>query len=105
MKKIQNVFDYVEWRGDLTFAQDPFHEVDSVILSMICFLDFAGIVPSRDEPGSISLADAMAKMPRKFEGDRRLGAILPDDILYMAHAAAEAPRYRDMELFAFERFW
>ena len=102
MKDIYTVFDYVNWRGDLSFAQDPFNEVDSVILSMVCFLDFKDIVPAPHEQGSVTLADAMGCIPQKFEGERRLGAILPDDILYMSHAAARAPRYRDAKLFAFE---
>ena len=102
MREIHTVFDYVDWRGDLSFAQDPFNEVDSVILSMVCFLDFSDIVPAPYESGSISLRDAMAHMPREFEGERRLGAILPDDILYMSHLAAESERYGAAELFAFE---
>ena len=102
MREIHTVFDYVDWRGDLTFAQDPFNEVDSVILSMVCFLDFSEIVPAPYESGSITLRDAMAQMPREFEGERRLGAILPDDILYMSHLAAESERFGSAELFAFE---
>lgn len=102
MGEIHTVFDYVDWRGDLSFAQDPFNEVDSVILSMICFLDFKGIVPAPGESGCVTLEEAMAQMPIEFGGEYRLGAILPDDILYMSHAAAEAPRYRDCRLFAFE---
>jgi len=102
MKDIYTVFDYVNWRGDLSFAQDPFNEVDSVILSMVCFLDFKDIVPAPGEQGSITLAEAMSHIPREFEGERRLGAILPDDILYLSHAAAEVPRYKDAKLFAFE---
>ena len=102
MKEIHTVFDYIHWRGDLSFAQDPFNEVDSVVLSMICFLDFETIVPASGEHGYVTLIDAMAKLPRKYEGEHRLGAILPEDILNMAHAAAEAPRYRDTKLFAFE---
>ena len=102
MKDIYTVFDYMNWRGDLTFAQDPFNEVDSIILSMICFLNWEGIVPSPAQKGSISLEEAMTHMPEKFEGDRRLGAILPDDILFMSHSAARAPRYKDAKLFAFE---
>ncbi len=102
MKDINTVFDYIKWRGDLSFRQDPFNEVDSVILSMVCFLDFLNIVPAPGEPGSVSLRQAMEHFERTFTGERRLGAILPDDILTMAHAAAEAPRYMDAKLFAFE---
>ena len=28
-----NIFDYIDWRGDLDLTQDPFNEVDSLILS------------------------------------------------------------------------
>ena len=30
-----NVFDYLDWRGDLTFAQVPCNEIDSLIFSLI----------------------------------------------------------------------
>lgn len=102
MKEIHTVFDYVHWRGDLSFAQDPFNEVDSVILSMVCFLDFEGIVPAPGETGCMTLAEAMTHFSRTFTGERRLGAILPDDILTMAHAAAQSPRYKDAKMFAYE---
>ena len=29
------VFDYLRWRGDLTFAQDSFNEVDNLVLCII----------------------------------------------------------------------
>ena len=41
-----NIMDYLEWRGDLTFAQSPFNEVDNLILSELVYVEFAGIVPS-----------------------------------------------------------
>ena len=39
------VMDYLRWRGDLTFAADPFNEVDNLLLSELAFVDFRGIVP------------------------------------------------------------
>ena len=38
-------FDYLRWRGDLTFARDGFNEVDNLLLAELCYLDFGGIVP------------------------------------------------------------
>ena len=35
------VFDYLRWRGDLTFAQDGFNEVDNLILCIISYINFA----------------------------------------------------------------
>ena len=41
-----NLLDYLEWRGDLTFDQTPFNEVDNLILSELSYVDFGGIVPA-----------------------------------------------------------
>ena len=35
-----NVFDYLKWRGDLSFSQDPPNEVDALILSLISYYEF-----------------------------------------------------------------
>lgn len=35
--------DYVEWRGDLTFAQSPFNEVDNLILSCLSYVRLEGV--------------------------------------------------------------
>ena len=40
-----NLFDYLIWRGDLTLAQSPFNDVDSLILSTFSYIFFDGIVP------------------------------------------------------------
>ena len=34
-----NILDYLDWRGDLTFEQSPFNEVDNLILSCFSYLD------------------------------------------------------------------
>lgn len=36
-------FDYLSWRGDLTFSQDPFNEVDNIILAELSYGDFSNI--------------------------------------------------------------
>lgn len=38
-----NIMDYVEWRGDLTFAQSPFNEVDNLILSCLSYVRLEGV--------------------------------------------------------------
>ena len=38
------VYDYLNWRGDLTFRAAPFCEVDSLILSMLSYVDMKDIV-------------------------------------------------------------
>lgn len=35
-----NIFDYLTWRGDLTFTQDPPNEVDALIFSALTYVDY-----------------------------------------------------------------
>ena len=37
-----NVFDYLKWRGDLTFTQDPPNAVDALIFSALSYICFGG---------------------------------------------------------------
>ena len=43
---MNNIIDYIDWRGDLTFKYSPMNEVDAVILSQIAYIDFTEIVSS-----------------------------------------------------------
>ena len=31
--------DYLKWRGDLTFSQDAFNEVDNLLLSYVAYVN------------------------------------------------------------------
>ncbi|MBQ3795535.1 MAG: DUF2974 domain-containing protein [Butyrivibrio sp.] len=53
-----NVVNYIKWRGDLSFDDSPFNEVDNLALSLLIYNDFDGIVPEKGETSSISVKDA-----------------------------------------------
>ena len=38
-----DVFEYLDWRGDIPFETDPFNEVDNVILSILSYVDLEGV--------------------------------------------------------------
>lgn len=44
-----DMFDYLNWRGDLPFQAVPFTPVDALILSSLVYLDMDGIVPENTE--------------------------------------------------------
>lgn len=56
-----NLMDYLDWRGDLTFLQAPFNEVDNLILAELAFVDLQGIVPGIGEGEGVALRDAAAR--------------------------------------------
>ena len=49
-----NLYDYIRWRGDVTFKVSPYNEVDNLFLSQIPYLDFKGI--AEDKPVKLSKA-------------------------------------------------
>lgn len=54
--KMGNIRDYIRWRGDLSFAQSEFNEVDNLILSCLAYLNLDGIEEAQEESG-ISLGE------------------------------------------------
>lgn len=58
---MSNMVDYIKWRGDLTFEQDPFNEIDNIILCELCYTAFDGIVPGPYVEDKVSLTYAYEK--------------------------------------------
>jgi hypothetical protein len=52
---VANIFDYLDWRGDLTFGQSPLNEVDAYILCKLGCPDFTGIIPA---DGAVTVTEA-----------------------------------------------
>ncbi len=56
-----NMMDYLKWRGDLSFADAPFCEVDSLLLCYVSYVNLDGIAPQEGE-----LAQTLSEMSRTF---------------------------------------
>lgn len=95
-----NLFDYLEWRGDLTLAECPLSEVDNLVFCLLSYVDLDGIVPKDPHKGSITVRAAAAEyfFNHPDGGVRPLGLIIPADILTLFRRMAHVRRYRDLEL-------
>lgn len=49
-----NILDYIDWRGDLSFAQSDFNEVDNLIFSELVYLELKDLI---GEDETVSIAD------------------------------------------------
>ena len=97
-----NILDYLDWRGDLTLAQDPFNEVDNLILAELSFVDFGGIVPGPGEGRAVPLWKAAEAYFAKTEGRPiDMGVLVPNQIPELLRRTAASPRFRDMKLNGF----
>lgn len=94
-----SLFDYLNWRGDLSFSQSEINDVDSLIFSLISYVDFRGIVSSSHENGSqIPLRTAVNAFFTKNPDPKKisLGLMVPRDILKLLRAVKETKRYRNV---------
>ena len=95
-----NLFDYLDWRGDLSFENSPVNEADNLAFCLLSYVDLDGIVPSDLGQGSVSLREAAAEyfLSHPERGTRPLGLILPADILVLFRRMAKTPRFRNLRL-------
>ena len=92
--------DYISWRGDLTFEQAPLNEVDSLIFSLISYLDLKGIVPGTHDGTTVPIrAAANAFFARNPDPKKiSIGAIIPKDIIKIFRALKDCRRYRAVNM-------
>lgn len=83
-----NVFDYVTWRGDLTFAKDPFQEIDSLILCCLSYIRFDPLFEKKEKWTIASAAKAFFALPGTSQVART-----PED-LTLLQALSQSKRYR-----------
>ena len=93
-----NIIDYIKWRGDLPLSKSPFNEIDNLIFSELCYMDFKNIVPKEHTSNGISLKDAVEILEKKPSVNIDLGLLIPADVLDMLKVMKNTIRYKDMKL-------
>lgn len=99
-RKINTIWDYLQWRGDLLMTQDGFNEVDNLLLCIVSYIDFRRITQlySFDVTQAMSIGDVCSLLTEK---DEQRG-LSPEDYIPVMRAMAATPRFRDVKMFAFE---
>lgn len=91
-----NILDYLDWRGDLTFAQSPFNEVDNLLLSQLVYVDLAGIVPGPESKEKIRVAEASRIFFATHDEQKILEKVsMTKTAMYVLKKMAESERYKD----------
>ena len=93
------VFDYLRWRGDLTFQRDAFNEVDNLVLCIISYINFRRIdaVRTKDPAAAPTLEEIC---PLLTEQDDQLG-LSELSYLPLVQLAARTARFQDVRLYGF----
>lgn len=96
---MNNIMDYLDWRGDLDFETSPFNEVDGLILSTITYAEFDHIVPSSFER-QVLLRDSYKEFESLLGDEKysRLGIIIPDEVKELFRKAASSYRFGTLRM-------
>ena len=62
---MENVYDYLRWRGDLNMLQSPLNEIDAYILSKFGTLKLQDIIPPE---GGLTVSETMLRFEKAMEG-------------------------------------
>lgn len=94
------ISDYIDFRGDLSFAVSPLNEIDLYIISKLGKPDYTGIVP--EGFSGVPLKDAVAKLLGKFYPEEPdLGVLASPEILATIKRLPNENRFSDLILTAF----
>ena len=94
-----NLLDYMNWRGDLTFAASPLNEVDNLIFSKMTFIDLQNILPLCGSGGTMALGEAARLYAVASELKRPdMGLLVPKEIHDMFLQMGKCDRFRHLLL-------
>ncbi len=95
------LYDYLDWRGDISFEAVGIGEIDNLIFAQISYVDFRKMVPASPSARPVPLLTAARRYlnAHKEAGDAaNLGVIMPPDIIKIMIKAAKSPRFSATQL-------
>jgi hypothetical protein len=102
--------EYLYWRGDLSFDNDPFNDIDALIFSLLSYLSFKEIVPGIELNKGVSLRDTAVQFSSNTQKDKTKSSnvsptaspALDSELLELLRKAAACPRFEDIQLSRYE---
>ena len=90
------LFDYLSWRGDLSFDTVPLCEVDSLILSILTYIDFGDFVSEKlsfEKKPPVLLTVTKDFLRAQNGAIPSMGLIIPKETVTLLARAAKTPRF------------
>lgn len=94
---MNDLLDYIYWRGDLTFEQDALNEIDALILSKFSYIDFTLLAEEPLVSGDLTIHEAANRWK---EADRNAfmptGYLLHEQAYEALTLAGNTNRFKDI---------
>ncbi len=89
-----NMLDYLTWRGDLTFTQDPANCVDALVFSALSYIRYAGALET-DSYAAVTLKEAAEELLNREDLELRCRS---ENHLELLHRTAQSRRFGSARL-------
>ncbi len=95
-----NFNDFVMWRGDLSFIQAPFCEVDGAILSVASYFDYDIVISEDELPIPLSYKNVISDyLSVDNSGELKLGLIFPTErYINLLKLLGKSRRFSDIQI-------
>lgn len=99
MKNSSDLFDYIAWRGDLSFDKVELNEIDSLIFNRLSYIPFEDIIPNPGEGFPVKIAHAARLFFRTKVKSVNYGTLgLCKNDIKLLSVVAKSPRFRDLQV-------
>ncbi len=95
-----NILDYITWRSDLSFNENPFNHIDSLILCQLLYLDIDQIVSNKFTT-SITLENIKEHYLRLNLDKNKNGIFINKNTNELLLKASQSKRFKDVQFFGF----
>lgn len=97
---MQNILEYLKWRGDITFRQQTFCEADYLVFSQLAYMPFGGVVPALFQAGTTVKTAAEAVLNRLL--DKKDNSLLDwEENIRFLRRLLNSPRFAELSICGF----
>ncbi len=97
-----NIFEYLKWRGDITFDSFPLNELDSLVFAELSYIPYDNIVSSAMRGTGISISEIYHNNFESKKEGIKIGAIFPEkQLAELIKTAAETERFKNVHIRAY----
>ena len=99
-------FDYLDWRGDLTFDKVPFNKIDALLFAQISYALLDGVVSQSfyEKKPLAQVAKDFSDLP-DCEERINIGFLINDRTTELMFKSAESARFRNVEVCGFRSIY
>ena len=99
-----NLFDYLQWRGDITFEQVPFNKIDALLLSHLSYSVFDGLLTERfNDTKTLSQLAQDLKKSKDYEDRINIGFLINKRTVELLNTCAESERFKNVQICGYKK--